>query len=177
MSIAAWREVEAQNKNVPRSRVIKDDAVAELAIQMPATREAMNQLRALPRGFATSRIGDAILEAVKTGLAMDHASLPAPDNGRDDLSDQAQAATEILKLALKVVCESEGIAPKLVANTADIEAIAADDGADVPLMRGWRRELFGNLALDIKHGKAFIGFQNGRVRLVAPPAILSAAAE
>ena len=177
MAIAAWRELESQNKNVPRSRVIKDDAVAELAIQMPSSREAMNQLRALPRGFANSRTGDAILEAVKTGLAMDHASLPAPDNGRDDLSDQAQAATEILKLALKVVCESEGIAPKLVANSADIEAIATDDNADIPLMHGWRREVFGHLALEIKHGRAFIGLHNGKVRLLSADEALKSAAE
>jgi ribonuclease D len=137
----------------------------------------MNQLRALPRGFASSRIGDAILEAIKSGLAMDHASLPAPDNGRDDLSDQAQAATEILKLALKVVCESEGIAPKLVANSADIEAIAIDDKADIPLMHGWRRQVFGQLALEIKHGEAFIGLHNGKVRLLTASGAIKSAAE
>ncbi len=177
IAVSAWREREAQDKNVPRSRVVKDDAVAEIAMQTPQTREALGQLRALPRGFANSRVGDAIIAAVQAGLAANLDAVPAPDFGRDELSDQAQSASEILKLALKVVCESEGIAPKLVANTADIEAIAADDGADVPLMHGWRRELFGDLALDIKQGKAFIGFQNGRVRIITPPVTLSAAAE
>jgi ribonuclease D len=166
VAVAAWREREALNKNVPRSRIIKDDAVAEVAMQIPQTREALSQLRALPRGQATSRAGDAILKAVAEGLALDPKSLPPMDHRRDEGSDQAQAAAEILKLALKVVCESENLAPKLVANTSDIEAVAEDDNADVPLMHGWRREVFGKLALDLKHGRAVVGFQNGRVRIM-----------
>jgi ribonuclease D len=116
--------------------------------------------------MATSRIGDAILAAVKQGLEIDPKTLPNPDNGRDDTSDAVQAAAEVLKLALKVVCEREGIAPKLVASSSDIEAIAEDDNADVHLMHGWRRELFGDLALAIKRGEAVIGFERGRVRVI-----------
>jgi ribonuclease D len=169
VAVSAWREREAREKNVPRARIIKDDAVAELAIQMPQTRENLSQLRALPRGFANSRVGDAIVKAVKEGLAADPKTLPHLEGGRDESSDQTQAAAEILKLALKVVCERENLAPKLVANTADIEAVAEDDNADVPLMHGWRRELFGNLALALKRGEAMIGFQNGRVRIIETP--------
>ena len=177
VSVAAWRETEAQDKNVPRARIVKDDAVAEIAVQLPQSREALGQLRALPRGFANSRVGDAILAAVKRGLEADAATLPVVDWGRDDNSEQTQAAAEILKLALKVVCESEGLAPKLVASSSEIEAIAENDDADVPLMHGWRREVFGNLALDLKHGRAVIGFQKGRVKILrgASEAIKSAA--
>ena len=176
VAVAAWREREALKKNVPRSRIIKDDAVAEIAMQMPQTSEALSQLRALPRGHAASRVGEAILKAVSEGLALDPKSLPHMDHGRDEISDQAQAATEILKLALKVVCESENLAPKLVANTSDIEAVAEDDNADVPLMHGWRREVFGKLALDLKHGRAVIGFHNGRVRIMETGSITAKAA-
>ncbi|MBC8038570.1 MAG: ribonuclease D [Rhizobiales bacterium] len=176
VAVAAWREREALSKNVPRSRIIKDDAVAEIAMQVPQTREALSQLRALPRGQAASRVGDAILKAVAEGLAFDPKSLPHMDHSRDESSDQAQAAAEILKLALKVVCESENLAPKLVANTSDIEAVAEDDNADVPLMHGWRREVFGKLALDLKHGRAVIGFRNGRVRIMETEAIAAKAA-
>jgi ribonuclease D len=177
LATAAWREREAREKNVPRSRILKDDALGEIAIQMPQTREAMVQLRALPRGFVQSRVGEAIMKAVKEGLEMDPARLPHFDNGRDGSSDQAQAAAEILKLALKVVCEREGLAPKLVASTSDIEAVAEDDNADVPLLHGWRRELFGNLALAIKRGEATIGFQRGKVRIIEADQPLRAAAE
>jgi ribonuclease D len=163
IAVAGWRELEAQEKNVPRSRVIKDDAVAEVATQMPQGKEALGQLRALPRGMSTSRIGDSLLRAVKEGLARDPATLPHTNWGRDESSESVQAAAEILKLALKVVCEREGLAPKLVANTSDIEAVAESDDADVPLMHGWRREVFGNVALELKRGKAMIGFRGGRV--------------
>jgi ribonuclease D len=163
IAVAGWRELEAQEKNVPRSRVIKDDAVAEVATQMPQSKEALGQLRALPRGMSTSRIGDSLIRAVKEGLARDPATLPHTNWGREESSESVQAAAEILKLALKVVCEREGLAPKLVANTSDIEAIAESDDADVPLMHGWRREVFGNVALELKRGKAMIGFRGGRV--------------
>lgn len=163
IAVAGWRELEAQEKNVPRSRVIKDDAVAEVATQMPQSKEALGQLRALPRGMSTSRIGDSLIRAVKEGLARDPATLPHTNWGREESSESTQAAAEILKLALKVVCEREGLAPKLVANTSDIEAIAESDDADVPLMHGWRREVFGNVALELKRGKAMIGFRDGRV--------------
>ncbi|MEY3083479.1 MAG: ribonuclease [Pseudomonadota bacterium] len=173
VEVAAWREREARDKNVPRSRVLKDDALAEIATQMPQTREALNQLRALPKGMASSRIGEAVLKAVAAGLAVDQKSLPQPDDGRDDMSEAAQAAAEVLKLALKVVCEKEGIAPKLVASSSDIDAVAESDAADVHLMKGWRRELFGDLALAIKRGEAVIGFEGGRVRVL--PALKAAA--
>ena len=173
VEVAAWREREARDKNVPRSRVLKDDALAEIATQMPQTREALNQLRALPKGTASSRIGEAVLKAVAAGLAVDQKSLPQPDDGRDDMSEAAQAAAEVLKLALKVVCEKEGIAPKLVASSSDIDAVAESDAADVHLMKGWRRELFGDLALAIKRGEAVIGFEGGRVRVL--PALKAAA--
>ena len=177
MEVAAWREREAREKNVPRSRVLKDDAIAELAVQSPQTREALNQLRALPKGMANSRLGDAVLKAVAAGLAIDTKSLPQPDDGRDDMSEAAQAAAEVLKLALKVICEQEGIAPKLVASSSDIDAVAESDTADVPLLHGWRRELFGDLALAIKRGEAVIGFDRGRVRVLPAMREVKAAAE
>ena len=166
VAIAAWREREAQDKNVPRSRILKDDTVAEIAMQMPQSREALSNLRSLPKGMAASRIGDAVLLTVKEGLATDPKTLPIVAGGRDEMNDQAQATAEILKLALKVICERERIAPKLVASTADIEAVAENDNADVHLMRGWRRELFGDLALAIKHGRALIGLNKGRIMIV-----------
>ena len=177
VEVAAWREREAREKNVPRSRVLKDDAIAEIAVQMPQSKESLNQLRALPKGMGGSRIGEAVLKAVAAGLAADPKTLPAVEDGRDEMSETAQAAAEVLKLALKVVCEQEGIAPKLVATTSDIDAVAENDAADVHLMHGWRRELFGDLALAIKRGEAVIGFERGRVRVLPISTQLKAAAE
>ncbi len=168
MSIAAWREREAQNRNVPRGRILKDEALAEIAIQMPQKPEAINDLRLVSKGTANSSMGSAILKAVAEGLARDPKTIPDFKGRNDEMSAAAQAAAEVLKLALKVACESEGIAPKLLASSSEIDAIAVDDEADVPLLHGWRREVFGNLALDIKHGKAYIGMENGRAKLFRP---------
>lgn len=166
MSIAAWREREAQNRNVPRGRILKDEALAEIAIQMPQKPDDINQLRLVSRGTANSAMGTAILKAVGEGLGRDPTTIPNFKGRNDEMSTAAQAAAEVLKLALKVACENEGIAPKLLASSSDIDALAVDDDADVPLMHGWRREVFGNLALDIKHGKACIGMEDGRAVLI-----------
>ena len=166
MSVSAWREREARDKNVPRGRIVKDDVLAELAIQIPQTREALGNLRALGKGYATSRIGDGILEAVKLGLAMDPKTVPSPISEDDEVTDAQAAAAEVLKLALKILCEREGIAPKLVANGGEIEAIAIDDNADVPALKGWRRQIFGETALALKAGRALIGFRDGKAAIV-----------
>ena len=116
----------------------------EVATQMPQTREALNASRALPRGFGNSRAGEAILAAVKDGLETDAKLLPALPGVHEKVPESTQAAAEILKLALKIVAEREGLAPRLLASAADIDAVAQDDDADVPLMKGWRRQMFGD---------------------------------
>lgn len=166
MAVAAWREREAQAKNVPRGRILKDEAVAEIAIQVPQSKEALHQLRLLPRGSADSVIGKGILAAVAEGLARDPASIPNNKGRGEEMTSSQEAAAEVLKLALKIVSERENVAPKLIANASDIDAIAVSDEADVPALHGWRRAIFGELALQLKHGKALIGLESGRARIV-----------
>jgi ribonuclease D len=165
MAVAAWREREAQSKNVPRGRILKDDAVAEIAIQVPQSKEALQQLRLLPRGSADSSIGKGILAAVAEGLARDASTIPAPKGRGEEMSSSQEAAAEVLKLALKIVSEREGIAPKLLASSADIDAIAISDSADVLAMHGWRRKVFGDIAIALKNGKATIGLEKGRAKI------------
>ena len=161
MSVAAWREREAQTKNVPRGRVLKDEAIAEIAIQMPQSPQDVNELRLVSRGAGNSAMGAAILKAVQEGLARDPKTIP--DKAKfDEMSSAALAASEILKLALKIVCETQGLAPKLIASSADIEALAMDDDADIAAMKGWQFEMFGKVALDLKHGKACITMEKGK---------------
>ena len=161
MSVAAWREREAQTKNVPRGRILKDEAVAEIAIQIPQAPQDMNELRLVSRGTGNSSMGAAILKAVQHGLAREPDTVPGKAKF-EEMSSAALAAAEILKLALKITCESHGLAPKLIASASEIEALAADDNADVPAMKGWQRELFGSVALDLKHGRAVIGMESGK---------------
>ncbi len=166
MAVAAWREREAQNKDVPRGRILKDEAVGEIAIQVPTTREALQQLRLLPRGSADSPIGKGVLAAVAESQAMDPALIPSPKGRGEEMSASQEAVAEVLKLALKIVSESQGIAPKLLATTSDIDAIAVSDDAKVGAMEGWRRNVFGALALDLKNGRAVIGMAKGRAAIL-----------
>jgi len=166
MAVSAWRERQAQEKDVPRGRILKDEAVGEIAIQVPQTREALQQLRLLPRGSADSVIGKGILEAVEVALARDPSTIPAPKGRGEEMNGTQEAAAEILKLALKIISDRDGIAPKLIASSAEIDAIAIDDDAPVGAMQGWRREIFGGVALDLKHGRAAIVMEKGRAQIV-----------
>lgn len=165
MEVAAWRETEAQNRDVPRSRVIKDDAIYELAAQQPATSEALGRLRTIPRGFERSRNADEILKAVRRALEIPKSELPKLPKGRQ-APDGSAAAVDLLKVLLKLVSEAHGVAAKVIATVDDLEKIAADDNADVAAMKGWRRELFGDTALKLKRGEVALAFQNRQITVL-----------
>ncbi|MGE0212813.1 MAG: ribonuclease D [Parvibaculaceae bacterium] len=162
MEVAAWREREAQARDVPRSRVLKDDAMVEIAMQAPSTDADLKRLRALPRGYAGSRFGDGILAAVKRALERPAKDVSMPENGSDGRQEGTSATVEVLRLALKIVCESEGIAPKLIAGTSDLEAIAGGATEGVPALTGWRRGIFGEAALRLVAGELDIGLEDGK---------------
>ncbi len=162
IEVAAWREREAQARDVPRQRVLKDEAIGEIAMQQPKTAEALANMRFLSRGFERSKIGEAILAAVAAGLARDPKTLPRLQRPRS-LSNGASATVELLKVLLRMSAERHGVAAKVIATTDDLEKIAADDAADVPALKGWRRELFGEQALKLKRGELSLAVENGRV--------------
>jgi ribonuclease D len=162
MELAAWRETEAQKRDVPRSRVLKDDVLVEIALAAPRTPEALSDLRAVPRGIERSRAGIDILAAIERGLARDPKTLPKLERERRN-GGGAGATVELLKVLLRQVCESTGVAPKMIATVDDLEAIATNDRADVAALSGWRRELFGAKALELKHGRLALTIENGNV--------------
>ena len=162
IEVAAWRDREAQARDVPRSRVLKDDAVGEIALTAPKSPEELARLRTLPKGFERSRFGEDILAAVKRGLARDQAELPALESSRPP-GNGAAATVQLLKVLLHSVCDQQGVAPKLIASVDDLEAIACDDAADVPALNGWRRELFGEEALALKRGDVALSVQGGKI--------------
>jgi ribonuclease D len=161
MEVAAWREREAQSRNVPRGRVLKDEAVIDVASAAPRSVEALGRLRTIPAGFERSRTGTDILAAVERGLSNDHALIAMPERSRR--SGGNGALVELLKVLLKAVCESEGVAPKIIATIDDLEALAEDDEAPVPVLQGWRRTLFGDKALALKHGRLALSASGGRI--------------
>jgi ribonuclease D len=161
MEVAAWREREAQSRDVPRSRVLKDDVIGDIAVQAPTTVDKLAGLRSLPRGFERSRWGEVIVQAVARGLARDPKTLPRIERTRQ--SGNGGATVELLKVLLRMTAERHGVAAKVIATSEDLEAIAADDYADVPALRGWRRDLFGDKALALKHGQLALAVERGRV--------------
>jgi len=161
MEVAAWREREAQSRDVPRGRVLKDDALGDIAVQAPTSMEKLAALRSLPRGFERSKWGEAILQAVERGLARDLKSLPRIERSRAAVN--GAAIVELLKVLLRMTAERHAVAAKVIATVEDLERIAADDEADVAALKGWRRELFGEKALALKHGRLALAIENGRV--------------
>ncbi len=164
IEVAAWREREAQSRDVPRSRVLKDEVITDIAVQAPTTTDKLKSLRSLPKGFERSRWGEAIVAAVARGLARDVKTLPRL--ARLQSSASGTAVVELLKVLLRMISERHHVAAKVIATVDDLERIAADDAADVPALTGWRRELFGEKALALKHGKLALAIEEGKVAAV-----------
>lgn len=165
MALAAWREREAQERDLPRARVLKDEAIFEVARAAPGDEEALGRLRTIPQGFERSASGKAILQAVAAGMAIDKADLPKTTAGRRGQPAPADVV-DLLKVLLKRQSEKHGVAPKLLATSGDLEAIALSDKADVPAMKGWRRKVFGDLALRLKAGDVAMTLQDGDLSLI-----------
>jgi len=161
MEVAAWREQEAQSRDVPRGRVLKDDAIGDIATHAPTTVERLAGLRSLPKGFDRSKWGAEIVTAVQRGLARDPATLPKLEKPRNN--SNGAAIVELLKVLLRMTSERHAVASKVIATVDDLELIAADDHADVAALHGWRRELFGEAALSLKHGRLALAIEKGRV--------------
>ena len=161
MEVAAWREQQAQSRDVPRSRVLKDDAVGDIATHAPTSLERLANLRSLPKGFDRSKWGAEIVAAVQRGIARDPATLPKIEKPRGN--SNGTAIVELLKVLLRMTSERHAVASKVIATVDDLEQIAADDNADVGALHGWRRELYGEAALALKHGRLALAIEKGRV--------------
>jgi len=159
--VGAWRGQEAQSRDVPRSRVLKDGAVGDIATHAPTSLERLASLRSLPKGFDRSKWGTDIVAAVQRGLARDPHSLPKIEKPRGN--SNGAATVELLKVLLRMTSERHAVASKVIATVDDLDQIAADDQADVAALRGWRRELFGEAALALKHGRLALAIEKGRV--------------
>ena len=172
--LAQWRERRAQETDQPRSRVLKDDVIAELATQRPLTSEAFDKLRAVPRGFGRSSAAGEIIALLKDVEALPKSDLPAmPERYRGP--SPKGAVGDLVRVLLKAVAEQHGVAARIIATSDDIDALVLDDDADVPALKGWRRKLFGEKALAIKHGR--IGLAATRKGVIEFPVNRAEAAE
>jgi ribonuclease D len=163
--VAAWREREAQNRDVPRNRIVRDEALMEIAAHAPSNEKALERTRGISSGFGSSRGGKALLAAVKRGVDTPEAEVPTLPK-KEPPPKGLGPVIELLKVLLKMRCDADDVAQKLVASSADLEAIAADDEADVPALKGWRREIFGEDALALKHGRIGLTIEGKKLRVV-----------
>ena len=163
--VAAWREREAQCRDVPRNRVLRDEQIQDIAAHAPRDQQTLARTRGLGADFARGRLGEGVLTAVETALALPKNERPQPPD-KPDLPSGMGPLIELLKVLLKTKCEEHGVAQKLVATTAELERIAADDRAAVAALGGWRKEVFGDAALALKHGKLALAAEGRKVKLI-----------
>jgi ribonuclease D len=155
-ALAAWREKRAQDSDQPRGRILKDDALVELALQRPTAPEEFDKLRVVPRGYGRSSGAAEIIALIKDIEALGKADLPVmPERYRGP--SPKGAVGDLIRVLLKSVSEDNKVAARIIATSDDIDALVLDDEADIPALRGWRRKLFGEKALDIKHGRIALG--------------------
>ncbi|MGE0743203.1 MAG: ribonuclease D [Hyphomonadaceae bacterium] len=165
---AAWRERQAQTRDVPRGRIVKDEALYEIAEHRPKTAADFDRMRAVPRGFGNSRAAQELIADLNRAFA--DPNRPVYKHERPPpLPSSVGPTVELLKVLLRFEAERHQVAPRLIASAADVEAIAASDEADVAALRGWRRDVFGERALALKHGKLALKLKNGKVAVEDTP--------
>jgi ribonuclease D len=163
--VAAWRETAARQRNLPRGRIMRDEAVLEIAAHIPKTIEALARTRSLGKGIAEGKLGSEILEAIQCGLSA-VATVEPPPAPKADPPQGVGPLVELLRVLLKQRCEEHQVAQKLLASADDLDAIAADDEAPVRALSGWRREIFGKDALALKHGRLALTVRRNRISLI-----------
>ena len=166
IELAAWRERLAQGQNVPRGRILRDEALFDIANQAPTTADKLSELRTLSDGFARSARAKEILDAVKRGIERDPKTVP-PLNVSAPMSAEANATVELLKVLLKAAAARHRVAPRLIADTDELEQIASENAADVRTLTGWRRIVFGEDALRLKQGHLALTLKRGEVVAIA----------
>lgn len=161
-AVAEWREYRAQKIDVPRNRVIRDDVVLEIAAHPPASMDELKGVRGLADNLARGPVGESLMKALEDARALPDDALPQAEQRRQ-LPRGIGPIVDLMRVLLKLRCEEENVAQKLVASISDLEALAADDNADVPAQHGWRHDVFGRDALALKHGKLALSIKRGNV--------------
>ncbi len=164
-AIVAWREREAQRINIPRQRLIKDESLLEIAAVAPQTGDTLGRIRGVTRGFAEGKSGAGLLAAVQEAAALPEDALPDVPRARDG-AKPSPALISLLRVLMAAKCEQHNVAPKLLANSDELDRLATEDEPDIPVLQGWRRDVFGEDALALKAGRITLGVNGRRIKLV-----------
>jgi ribonuclease D len=160
--IAAWREQQAQDRDIPKGWILRDETLADMAAQMPRNISQLQKIRGVSEDMSKGSLGQHLLDAITRAVESDPKDWPQIEK-RKPISPTVAATVDILRMLMKVQCSEEGVATKLLASSEDLEALAMDDNADVPAMKGWRYEIFGKEALALKHGHLAIGLKDSKI--------------
>lgn len=160
--VAAWREKEAQRRDVPRGRVLRDETMADMAVHPPENTEDLLHIRNMPEDIARGKYGGELLSAVQRALEIPKDQCPRPKK-KERLPPELTPVLEVLKMLLRIQASEHEVAAKLIATRTDMEALALDDKADIPALKGWRYEVYGKDALDLKHGKIALGLKKNNI--------------
>lgn len=162
MEVAKWREAEAQRRNIPRGRILRDETLLDIAVHAPQNVDELKHIRGLGEDVARGKLGQALLHAIGTGLAMPKDQIPRQER-KKPLPQNLVPVVEMLKLLLRIVASENDVAARLIASPEDLEALARADNADIPAMKGWRHDVFGREALDLKHGRIGLAVKGGEI--------------
>lgn len=160
--VAAWREKEAQRRDVPRNRVLRDETLIDMAVHMPQNSDGLKRIRNIPGDIVRGKHAESLIKAIDKGMGTPKEKWPDLDKKTRFPSDLIPVL-EMLKMLLRIQASEHDVAAKLIANTSDLELLALDDKADIPVLKGWRYKVFGKEALDLKHGKITLGLENNRI--------------
>jgi len=163
--VAAWRERAAQERDIPRNRMLRDEALLEIAGHPPMDEAQLSRIRGMPKGFAQGALGQALLQAIRRGAELPKSEWPETERPTRKVKPPA-SIVEMLRVLLRLKAEEHDVAQRLIATADDLEAIAADDEADIAALRGWRREVFGEDALALKAGKLALAVGGARPRII-----------
>jgi ribonuclease D len=164
-ALAAWRETEARTKNIPRGRIVKDDTLGELAAHPPKTQDDLGRVRGLSAGWRTNDIGARLMAAIEAAKPLEPHELPDREPRRPGLTKDAVLVSDLLKLLLKIRAKETGVAPRLIARSDDLEALAAGVRKDLNILQGWRFEEFGRDAVDLVEGRLAFAIENGKLKM------------
>lgn len=164
-ALAAWRETEARTKNIPRGRIVKDDTLVELAAHPPKTQDDLGRVRGLSTGWRTNDIGARLMASLQSARPLDPDDLPSREPKRPGLTKEGALVADLLKLLLKIRAKEAGVAPRLIARSDDLEALAAGVRDGLNILSGWRFEEFGRDALDLVEGRLGFAIENGKLKM------------
>ena len=164
-ALAAWREREAQDKNLPRGRIAKDETLADLASHPPRAQEDLSKVRGLSAAWKTNDIGARLMAAVAEAVPLSREEMPERDPRRPGLTKDSALVADLLKLLLKIRAKEINVASRLLARSDDLEMLAAGVRDELPILEGWRFEQFGHDAVDLVEGRMAFAVKDGKLRM------------